>query len=323
MRRNTALVFVAAAVALGGCDVTSATDEDGTRYAGTQAGEIDGSSDGDQLDGEPTDQDDQEQDEGDGGGAPTGTPVDATNNGSTLSTGCTAYGSDVYTPFPGMGPVTKGDVAQYPWRGPKVYPDSIEDFRLYGPSLPEQVECGSSKGARDHLDVTAGCLKAVLRDGDKRGQVELTSTGYYRSFALPHDASSGRRVAWRDQGVEYRFMFTGWTGTAGNPGFKAFTRYLTEYDLYVASWRRDGTVQIQKKHCGKYTILKRDSSYGAPAPNVWHTIRFEAVGNQLRLYLDGRLAMTATDNAIPHGTTGIRIDSANGSFIDDWRAYAP
>jgi hypothetical protein len=97
---------------------------------------------------------------------------------------------------------------------------------------------------------------------------------------------------------------------------------MTEYDLYVGSWRMDGVVQIQKKHCGVYTVLKR-INFGAPSPNVWHTIKFETVGNQQKLYLDGQLVMTTTDDTIKRGTAGIRIDSAESSLIDDWRVYAP
>jgi len=29
------------------------------------------------------------------------------------------------------------------------------------------------------------------------------------------------------------------------------------------------------------------------------------------------------DSAIKTGTAGIRIDAAEGSFVDDWRVYAP
>jgi hypothetical protein len=239
-------------------------------------------------------------------------------------TGCAPYNSDVYTPFVNYGPVSSGNVATYPWRGKtETYPDTIEDFRGYGPSLPASVECGANKSTRDYLDVTAGCLSAVSFDGGKVGQVHMTTDGYYRSFALPYDTTNQRQVAWDDVGVEYRFYYSAWTGDVSNPGFKAFGRYLTEYDLYVGSWRRDGVVQIQKKQCGVYTILKRDASYGPPAPNMWHTMRFEVVGNEQRLYLDGRLAMTTTDDAIKHGTAGIRIDDAENAYVDDWKVFAP
>ncbi len=240
----------------------------------------------------------------------------------SLATGCPAYGSDVYSPFANFSSVTTGSVATLPWRGrASSYPDTNEDFRGY--SVPASVECSSTKGARDYVDVTSGCLDAAMFGGDKVGKIHGTSDGYYRSFALPYDSDADRQVAWGDQGVEYRFYYSEWTNNVSGPGFKAFVRYLTEYDLYVASWREDGVVQIQKKQCGVYTVLTRNPDYGPPAPNTWHTIRFQIVGNEMRLYLDGTFAMSATDNSITHGTAGIRIDSAEGSYIDDWKVYAP
>lgn len=316
MHRCTRIVLQTVLLVVAGCGVSGdELEADGSDYAGApSAGDTDGDESG--ADGS-------EDGGSDDGGEGTSDQPTSGAEGVTLSTGCTPYGAGVYSPFPGLGPVSTGTVSSYPWRGPTTYPESVEDFRMYGPALPQQVECGGDKGVRDHVDVTAGCLTAVSHGGDKRGQIELTHDGYYRSFALPYDGVNKRPIAWGNQGVEYRFFYSGWTGTEGNPGFKAFVRYMTEYDLYVASWRRDGIVQIQKKQCGVYTTLKRDPSYGAPSPNAWHTIRFEVVGSELRLYLDGRLAMTTTDSSIEHGTAGIRIDSANGALIDDWKTYAP
>jgi len=300
MARITWVVLAGAASMAVACASNEAS-EPGDNYDGTLAPGT-GSGDG----------------SGDGSGSGSTTGIEAT----TLATGCAPYGSDVYTPYTSFGPVSAGDVTALPWRGPSVtYPDSVEDFRAY--SLPSTVECGSDKDARDYLDVTAGCLSAVSSGGGKVGQTHGTTDGYYRSVALPYDGAHQRQVAWHDVGVEYRFNYSQWTGDVSNPGFKAFARYLTEYDLYVASWRMDGVVQIQKKQCGVYTILKRDASYGAPSPNTWHTIRFEVVGDEQRLYLDGHLAMTTTDAAITHGTAGIRIDSAEGALIDDWHVFAP
>ena len=328
MHRCASWLCVAFLFTASACGVSSEDDTTlaGSDYAGTPVSDDSGS-------GSDTTDDDESGDEGSGSGTPAD-DGDTTGSGPTeepspsaegtmLSTGCAAYGSSVYTPFTNFGPVSTGTVSSYAWRGPSSYPDSVEDFRAYGPTLPAQVECGANKSVRDHLDVTAGCLKTVMNGGDKRGQIQLTSDGYYRSFALPWDAAHNRRVAWGDQGVEYRFFFTGWTGEEGNPGFKAFARYLTEYDLYVGSWRKDGVVQIQKKQCGVYTILARNPNFGPPAPNTWHTIKFQVVGNEQRLYLDGKLAMTTHDDSITHGTSGIRIDSADAALIDDWRVFAP
>jgi hypothetical protein len=259
------------------------------------------------------------------GDTPDGNPDGgATAQEISLDTGCAPYGSDVYSPFKNFGSVSTASVATLPWRGRAAsYPDSIEDFRGYTTLPSAVVECSGNKNQRDYVDVTSGCLEAVSNNGEKVGRIKGTSSGYYRSFALPHDTENDRQVAWGDQGVEYRFYYSEWTNDVSGPGFKAFVRYLTEYDLYVASWREDGVVQIQKKQCGVYTVLKRNNSYGQPSPNTWHTIRFEIVGNELRLYLDGVFAMSTTDDSITHGTAGIRIDSAESSLIDDWRVYAP
>ena len=241
------------------------------------------------------------------------------------SAGCAPYGSDVYTPYTATGAFPTGPVSAYPWHGPAMtYPAGDEDFRAYTASLPTSVECGATRGERSYLEVTAGCLDAVAAGGGVAGRVDGTTDGYFRTFALPYaDGDTDHVVKWTDQAVEYRFFYGDGVGTVGNTGFKAFVRYRTEYDLYVGSWRLDGVVQIQKKQCGEYTILQRDATFGAPARNAWHTIRFEAVGDELRFSLDGALVMTQRDATFASGTVGIRIDAMDGALIDDWRAFAP
>lgn len=234
----------------------------------------------------------------------------------------------VYSPYAAAGSYPSGTVDELPWRGiyrggdGHAYPAGLEDFRGYGPTLPVTVECASAKGRRDHVDVTAGCLRAV-RTGDgqyKRGQVDATSDGYFRALALGYLEGDDQVVKWTDQTVDYRFHHDGRTGASGNPGFKAFVRYRSEDDLYVASWRFDGVVQIQRKLCGEYTTLAMRVR-AAPARGEWHRLRFEAIGDRLRLFLDGDLVLSATSETFSWGTAGIRIDSADGALIDDWRVY--
>jgi hypothetical protein len=224
------------------------------------------------------------------------------------ATTCTTA-TDAYSPF-GTSWKPSGPVSAYPW--------PVENFESYGPTLPVEVECGGTKWRQSDLEVTAGCLDAVWAGGHERGRIEVTSGGGFRALALGGTGSQ-RPVKWTDQAIEYRFFYTAKTGTAWDPGFKAFARYRTEDDLYVASWRLDGVVQIQRKRCGAYTTLATRSNYGAPKPSVWHKIRFEAIGNQLALYLDSELVLTATSGTFTWGTAGIRIDSADGAYIDDWR----
>jgi hypothetical protein len=205
------------------------------------------------------------------------------------------------------------------------YPDGVEDFRGYGRALPNEVECGHDKVRRSHLDVTAGCLRAVSTGGGSytRGQIEETSDHYFRALALAYTAEQSLPVKWTDQAIEYRFLHTGRTGTTGNPGFKAFVRYRSEYDLYVASWRFDGVIQIQRKQCGEYTVIARREGFPPPSANTWHSLRFAAVGPQLTLSVDDRVVLRATSTAFTWGTAGIRIDSADNTYLDDWRVEQP
>jgi hypothetical protein len=237
--------------------------------------------------------------------------------------GCSTFGGQTYSPYRRPGGYPHDTVTKVPWRGDgAMYPNGMEDFSNYG-TLPATVECGDDKGLRSYVDVTAGCLTAVQLGTYTRGKITTTSDGYYRSISLGYQTGSDLPAKWTDQSIEYRFYYTAATNTNGNPGFKAFTRYRTEDDLYVASWRMDGVAQIQKKHCGHYTPLIILPTFGAPTANAWHAIRFDAVGSKLDLYLDGALVASANDSNFTWGTTGIRIDSMDGAYIDDWHVFTP
>jgi hypothetical protein len=226
---------------------------------------------------------------------------------------------DAYTPYE-TTVLPSGDTTALPWRGETAsYPNGREAFDVY--STSSMIECGSTKDKRSYLDVTAGCLTGVtMGDGAyHRAQVSLTDTAAFRALALGY--SNGERVKWTGQRGEYRFYYTGATGDGANPGFKVFTRYRTEDDLYVASWRLDGVVQIQKKQCGEYTAIARLEDQPIPSVHTWHRIRFDAIGSKLSLYLDDELALTADDPAFSWGTVGIRIDGVTGTYLDDWRVF--
>jgi hypothetical protein len=229
-----------------------------------------------------------------------------------VTTSC-PLAAGTYTPY-SAAPEPTGTAASLVWRGATaMYPNGIEDFSGY--KLPSTVECSSNKSLRNYLDVTSGCLNAVAVGAYARGQV---SGDIFRVVAMGHNSQGVGPVKWTDQSVQYRFYYSGTTNSINYPGFKVFARYNSEDDLYVASWRTDGVAQIQKKQCGSYTALKIVKTYGAPTTKTWHTIRFDVIGNQLSLYLDGKLAVTAQDTTFASGTAGIRIDSMNGAYIDDW-----
>ena len=250
---------------------------------------------------------------------------EAVQEADQATTSCPLDRAGVYSPYADDGRYPAGPVDALPWRGPTgSYPDGREDFRGYG-SLPAIVECASDKGRRAHLDVTAGCLEAVATgDGRyQRGLVHTTGDGYFRAVALGHAAGEPLPVKWTDQAVEVRFFHRGRTGSEGMPGFKLFARYRSEEDLYVASWRFDGVVQIQRKLCGEYRVLAMRRDLAPPSANAWHWMRLEAIGDQLTLILDDRAVLAAESATFSWGTAGIRIDSADGTYLDDWSLSDP
>lgn len=238
-----------------------------------------------------------------------GSEVESEESEATSELGST------YTPFTGAS--TTGSAATYTWKGYRTtYPAADENFRGY--SAPATVECSSSKSARSHLDVTAGCLTAVNVGSYSRGRIKSTSDGAFRVIALAFTGTEANPLKWTDMHNSYRFYYTGTSGAGVDPGFKAFVRYRSENDLYVASWRTDGVVQIKRKKAGSYTTLAQ-ATKRKPTTGSWHTIRFDAIGSRLDLYLDGTKILSASDTSFAWGTAGIRTDAMSGAYIEDWR----
>lgn len=190
-----------------------------------------------------------------------------------------------------------------------------DNFDSY--QAPQSIECSSTKSSLANLDVTAGCLTAALVSTYHRAAVTLTSAGAFRVVALPHQ--NNELVKWTDQHNEFR-VYVGGTTDGAMPGVKAFVRYRSEDDLYVASWRFDGVVQIQRKQCGVYTTLVH-TNLPPPTLRAWHRMRFDAVGENLALYLDDKLVLTTQASAFSWGTAGIRLDGVTGTYLDDWRVF--
>lgn len=233
-----------------------------------------------------------------------------------------------YSPYNLVGSYPSGPVRDMPWCGlHSSYPDGTEDFSLYSPQpgVPDEIECSSGKSKHDHLDVTSGCLDAVLIGSENqytRGQVRAPDSDF-RVIALGYDGDNPLPIKWTDCGTRFRFFHKGKTGDTNWPGIKAFIRYRTEDDLYVASWRFDRVVQIQRKWAGAYTVLAIDDDFEPPAADAWHWFAFEALGARLRLFLDETLVMEVSSSTFSWGTAGIRIDSADGCYLDDWSVYQP
>lgn len=173
----------------------------------------------------------------------------------------------------------------------------------------------------ENLDVTSGGLVVREIGPYMRGQLQMSSHGGFRAVALVVEAVD-ELAAYTDGGVQYRFNYKT-TGPGVNPGFKAFVRYQTENDLYVASWRLDGSATIQSKIDGVYRTLSV-RRVDPPKPGAWYTLRFVAEGTMLKFTIkEMGEELIAFDENIRSGTVGIRTDGTPGAYIDDWKAVMP
>lgn len=175
--------------------------------------------------------------------------------------------------------------------------------------------------------MTSGCLSSKYAGKWKRG---WTDDSVFRAITVGRD-SYGREIKWTDQTIEFRAYIKTWHNNGNIPswsGIHAFARYRTSDDLYVASIRYDGLVTIKRKWNGNYTTLvqtRLHNNYrnyldnnGNLSTGKWYRIKFSAIGNNLKLYLDGELLLSAKSGTFSWGTTGIRIDNAS-TYLDDWK----
>ncbi len=210
-----------------------------------------------------------------------------------------------YTPY-SLPNHPLGAVLDLPWQGAaSVQPDGAEDCHGLNSDSTKRADVSGT------YVVTCGAMAG--------GAIVPTVAGSaFRMLALGHTAGLGP-VRWTDGYTSYRFRYSGPDVLGVNPGFKLFARYETEDDLFVASWRLDGTACIQLKSGGKYSTIAQ-APMQSPAPGAWNRIGFDVQGADLVLVLNGaRAAIASGVFPAPYaGTFGIRTDGVLGAEITDW-----
>lgn len=203
-----------------------------------------------------------------------------------------------------------GDPNQYPKGTPSEFPFPKQDFQEYAEN--EVITKSSAKNPTDPLMATSGTLTCKSFNGAKTG---YTTTHNFRMLCNPIDNASQKLVRYTDIRTTFFGCVNKWqSGAPSWAGLHIFSRYQTEDDLYVASWRVDGKCTIKKKVNGKYTTLKQ-ATFGAPALGDEHLMAFEVNGNLLSYFVDGNLVLEVTDNDLEWGTSGVRTDYSD-SYVD-------
>lgn len=256
------------------------------------------------------------------------------------STDCHCYygeSEDVFDPYPGTEITTGINIPYNPYPG----------FDFNGFDNWTIIEDAGATYDVPNIDVTSGKLWSRVTSSGERG---WTDTYNFRMLAVPTTRPIGYGYEfeqWNDMTVSAKFYPKIWqNGDTTLSGIHLMSRYQTEYDLYVASLRSDGSIYIKRKWCGEY--IKIASHYAKDANNLplaidgqlplnkWYNLEFSIVGNVATLKINGiqqfrlsRYNLGFVDltqpwdlnadsiEVIPSGTAGIRTDYVS-TYIDDF-----
>ena len=106
-----------------------------------------------------------------------------------------------------------------------------------------------------------------------------------------------------DQTVDVRARPTTFAGTGGGDRwFGVMARYVDDSNYYYLTLRHTNLVSLRKLTNGAITEL---GTYSLPITlGIWYRLRIEAVGAQIRGYVNGVLVAEATDTTHPRGAAG-------------------
>jgi len=149
-------------------------------------------------------------------------------------------------------------------------------------------------------------------------------TGEEHVFAQSSVAGVARAVAGvptDDQSIDVRARPTTFAGTGdGDRWFGVMARYVDDANYYYLTVRNTNTVSLRRLADGVITEL---DTFSMPVTlGSWYQLRLEAVGTQIRGYVNGFLVTEARDSTHPRGAAGPITNRAAVDF-DDYRAIQP
>ncbi|HYN95730.1 MAG TPA: family 16 glycoside hydrolase [Pilimelia sp.] len=135
----------------------------------------------------------------------------------------------------------------------------------------------------------------------------------YRQSGTSGDARSlAGQTTWTNYSVQARVKPTGYGATNRFVGVIARAQSSSNYYALVVTG--SGDVRIVKRAGGAPVTLGTGTA--GIATGSWGTLRLDANGSSLRGYVNGTLAVTASDAAFPAGRAGVAAWYASASFDD-------
>ena len=144
------------------------------------------------------------------------------------------------------------------------------------------------------------------------GSWSVLSDGIYQQSSTGSDAKAQAGSFWGNQTVQARVRPQAFTsGSNRFVGILGRAQNMTNY-YYLAL--TSSQVVLGRRLAGTYATLA--SAPASVSTGTWYTLRFEAAGSTLRGFLNGQLAVSATDANLSTGRTGLAASYSSGSFDD-------
>jgi len=146
------------------------------------------------------------------------------------------------------------------------------------------------------------------------GQWGCPATGVVSQTSTAGDARAVVGTATEDQVVRARARATAFAAPSGTQErwFGLAARYTDGGNFYYVSLRNSNTVSLRKVVNGAITVL--GTAALNVAPGTWFDLRLDAVGNELRAFVDGRQVLQASDSTHPAGQSGAVTFKAAAEF---------
>jgi hypothetical protein len=163
---------------------------------------------------------------------------------------------------------------------------------------------------KDDFDVTADRWTTV---GD--GQWNVVASGSNNLFQQTSTEASARAItgtATRDQTVQ---VDASWLEFGAGPSrwFGLLARYVDDNNYYYVTIRNDNTVSLRKLLNGNIVVLGT-APYIFEGSPIFKQVRLEAIGTSLRVYIDDRPIVEATDSSFVAGRYGLAMYKASAAF---------
>ena len=135
----------------------------------------------------------------------------------------------------------------------------------------------------------------------------------YRQSGTSSDARTlAGSTAWTDYAMQARIKPTGYNGANRHAGLIVRAQSSSSYYALVVT--STGAVQLLKRASGAPVVL---ATSGATVPvGSWATLRLDATGSTLTGYVNGALAVQATESSFAAGRIGLATSYASASFDD-------